>query len=192
MRSFLLAALPMLPGPFLGAGRPPIERSALSSLVAGTRSAPVVQVVLLRAELEAWASGGPAEAIGDLASAGSLREAWRLYADRVERVAEQARLPVLADWIRVETGLKSALEALRARRLEEEVPDFEGDPALASAAEAWALAKDPIEGERRLDEARWRWLDENVRFFGYGDEELFAYAARLLLLERWARIEGRA
>jgi hypothetical protein len=45
-----------------------------------------------------------------------------------------------------------------------------------------------LEGQKVLDRARWAWLDEHDRWFTFEDDELAAYAARLLLVNRWHRI----
>ncbi|MGB2821431.1 MAG: hypothetical protein WBF17_10645, partial [Phycisphaerae bacterium] len=52
----------------------------------------------------------------------------------------------------------------------------------------WSAARDPLAGLRVLDAARWRWLIEHDAWFTFADDELAAYAAKLMLLHRWKRI----
>jgi hypothetical protein len=40
-----------------------------------------------------------------------------------------------------------------------------------------------------LDQARWRWLNDNDAWYSFADDELAAYAARLMLLHRWDRLD---
>ncbi len=59
---------------------------------------------------------------------------------------------------------------------------------LDSLIREWSSSRDPFTGLKLLDEARWRWLDENDRWFTFSCDELAAYAARLMLLNRWIRL----
>jgi len=52
----------------------------------------------------------------------------------------------------------------------------------------WALAPDPLRAQRVLDEARWRWLSDHDGRFSFEADELAAYAAKLVLLDRWRRL----
>jgi hypothetical protein len=36
-----------------------------------------------------------------------------------------------------------------------------------------------------LDQRRWRWIDENSRYFSFALDELAAYARKLVLIARW-------
>ena len=54
----------------------------------------------------------------------------------------------------------------------------------------WASAATPLAGLKVLDLARWDWLKRHGAYFTFGDDELAAYAAKLMLLGRWNRIEA--
>jgi len=53
---------------------------------------------------------------------------------------------------------------------------------------AWTQASTPLAGLRVLIEARWAWLAEHDAWFSFRDDELAAYAVRLMLLEQWRRL----
>jgi hypothetical protein len=119
--------------------------------------------------------------------------AWAAYFRYVRTVAEEGSF--LDAWLRTEVGLRNAVAAARAKALGLDVesylvaPELGGDgDALAGVVAEWAAAPDPLAAQRVLDLWRWAWLTENERWFSFSDDELAAYAAKLLLLERWKRI----
>ena len=40
-----------------------------------------------------------------------------------------------------------------------------------------------------LDKARWEWMEENGGWYSFQAQELEAYAAKLVLLLRWRRLQ---
>jgi len=62
------------------------------------------------------------------------------------------------------------------------------DLDLTAMISEWSSARDPLAGLRALDNARWRWLDENDHWFSFATDELAAYAVKLMLLHRWIRL----
>ena len=120
---------------------------------------------------------------------------WSAYYLYAEAVGRRCRNRFLALWVGFEVALRNALAAARAKALGLAVEDHLLLPALgqtdwnlgATVAE-WTSAATPLEGLRRLDEARWDWIAAHDQWFSFTDDELAAYAARLLLLARWARI----
>lgn len=127
----------------------------------------------------------------------------RLYGRYFAHVIEtgtRTGVPLLGRWAEYEVMLRRALALVRAQRLGHALDskdlaadvevDLEGnlDADGADAApevRAWLDAEDPLDGERRLERARWSWLAERDHWFGFSRTELVAYALRLLLLERW-------
>ena len=120
---------------------------------------------------------------------------WLAYWRHAAEVARRRGSRFLALWVRYEVGLRNALAAARARALDldatEHVVALElGEDAsdFSSALSEWSSAVNVLEGQKVLDRARWAWLDEHDRWFTFEDDELAAYAARLLLVNRWHRI----
>ena len=60
---------------------------------------------------------------------------------------------------------------------------------LSNMITEWSNAANPLAAQRVLDQARWRWIDTHEPYFTFQDDELAAYAARLLLVERWDRLK---
>lgn len=126
---------------------------------------------------------------------------WEKYYRYAAGVAERERSEFLDAWIRGEVGLRNAVAMARAKALgldphaHQVAPEL-GRPAedFASLINEWVSATDPLVGLRVLDTARWRWIEENDARFTFEDDELAAYGARLLLLNRWYRLseEGPA
>ena len=50
--------------------------------------------------------------------------------------------------------------------------------------------KDIYERERKIDKFRWEWLDENTVFHYFDIEYIFAYLAKLQILERWVKLNA--
>jgi len=49
---------------------------------------------------------------------------------------------------------------------------------------------DIYERERKIDQLRWDWLDENTVFDYFNIEYIFAYLCKLQILERWVRLNA--
>lgn len=122
----------------------------------------------------------------------------RLYARYFAHVVDAGRrtgVPLLGDWARYEVTLRQALAEVRAKLLgrttdpNDLAADLDARPAdVAPAVRDWLHAEDPLDGERRLERARWAWVGERDDWFGFSRTELVAYALRLVLLERcWTR-----
>jgi hypothetical protein len=50
----------------------------------------------------------------------------------------------------------------------------------------------PLSGLKVLDRARWDWLSRNDRAYSFENDEIAAYAAKLMLLHRWRRLAQAA
>ena len=46
------------------------------------------------------------------------------------------------------------------------------------------------EREHQLDEMRWRWLEDNSVFCYFSVERLFVFLQKLIIVERWARLDA--
>jgi len=120
---------------------------------------------------------------------------WAAYFRHASAIAERQASPFLADWVGHEVALRNALAAARAKALGLDPADYVVTPELGRSDDdfsdlvrEWASAADPLAGLKVLDRARWAWLAENDAWFSFADEELAAYAAKLMLLVRWHRI----
>jgi len=119
---------------------------------------------------------------------------WAAYVTHVAAIGRRCRF--LAVWLRFEVGLRNALAATRAKNIGLDADRYLVQPQLGTAAEQftqviaeWSAAATPLAALRVLDRARWGWLSENDRWFSFADDELGVYAAKLMLLHRWKRIE---
>lgn len=119
---------------------------------------------------------------------------WAAYFHNTADLAEQASSDFLGEWVRYEVSLRNALAEARAKALDLDPTDYtvteelEGLFDFDQLLNEWANAENPLVGLQILDQARWRWLHENDRWFSFADDELAAYAAKLVLMERWHRL----
>jgi hypothetical protein len=124
---------------------------------------------------------------------------WAAYFRHAAGVGRREGSPFLAAWVAHEVALRNALAAARAKALGLEAADYLVAPDLGSADEdfgplvnEWAAVANPLDGLKVLDRARWHWLTEHEAWFSFGDDELAAYAAKLMLLARWYRLRKEA
>lgn len=120
---------------------------------------------------------------------------WEGYFRHVASVAEQLNNSFLAAWVRYEVALRNALASARARRLGLEERNYLVATDLASDTEdfsgivsEWAAAPTPLAGFRALLRTRWAWVVEHDAWFTFRDDELAAYAVKLILLHQWQRL----
>jgi len=122
---------------------------------------------------------------------------WAAYFRHAAAVAARGASPFLAAWVAHEVALRNALATARAKALGLDPADYVVAPDLGRSDEdfaplvsEWAAAGTPLEGLKVLDRARWNWLVEHDGWFTFGDAELAAYAAKLMLLVRWHRLSA--
>jgi len=120
---------------------------------------------------------------------------WAAYFRHAADVARQQGSGFLAAWIRYEVALRNALAEARAKALNLEPADYlvaveltDDEEDFTALVGEWAAAADPLAGMKVLDEARWEWLTAHDAWFSFADDELAAYAAKLMLLIRWNRL----
>lgn len=125
-------------------------------------------------------------------------ETWEAYFHHVARMASLLRCDFLAAWLRAEVTLRNALVSVRARRLGLDEDDYlvatdlvEDDEETQGLISDWESASTPLEGHQVLIRARWDWLAEHDCHFTFRDDELAAYALRLMLLQQWQRATAR-
>ncbi len=139
----------------------------------------------------------------DSAAPGTVRvpsdALWASYYRYLDRVAREQRSEFLQAFVAFEVGLRNALAIARAKALGLEptdylvVPELGDDPADHDSAVAeWASAPDPLSALRTLDRIRWDWITEYDAWFTFGQDEIAAYAVRLMLLTRWDRLDAAA
>ena len=110
-------------------------------------------------------------------------------------VAHRRRSSFLAEWVGLEVTLRNTLVEVRAKALDLPPESYlvatdldRDDLDLTTMINEWSSARDPLAGLRALDNARWRWLDENDHWFSFATDELAAYAVKLMLLHRWIQL----
>lgn len=103
--------------------------------------------------------------------------------------------PVIKEWLDFDTMLRNELVKIRAsrKRIAPEKylrPDGYAGSSFYHIAQAAHRNPSLLEGEKILDEARWNYLEE-LTFMHYFDLEfLIIYAYKLLILERWVKINS--
>ncbi|MBL7133681.1 MAG: hypothetical protein ISS78_06250, partial [Phycisphaerae bacterium] len=123
---------------------------------------------------------------------------WEAYFRHAADVARYLDSALLAGWTAHQVALRNAVAGARAKALGLEASDylvaadFSAEDDLSAVTAEWAAAPNPFVGLRILDTARWRWIAEHDAWFSFGDDELGAYAARLMLLVRWQRLTEAA
>ena len=119
---------------------------------------------------------------------------WQRYFHHAAKIARTTHTHFLATWIGFEVGLRNATAKARAEALDLEPghymvateladPEIPLDHILAE----WTAASNPLKGLEVLDRARWDWLTEHERWYSFSDDEVAAYTAKLMLLNRWHR-----
>lgn len=120
---------------------------------------------------------------------------WDLYFHRAARVARETGSEFLARWVRYEVSLRNAIVVERSKRLGLDASRYVVARELGESGEdfrgviaEWSAASTPLAGHRVLTQARWQWLKENDAWFTFENDELAAYAAKLMLLHQWHRL----
>jgi len=120
---------------------------------------------------------------------------WAAYFRSAAATASRYGNDFLAEWVGYEVALRNALAAERAKALQLEpeaylvaVELMATDVSFESLLAEWAAAPNPLAGLQVLDRARWAWIEDNEQWFSFSDNELTAYAAKLMLLHRWHRL----
>ncbi|MBI5723499.1 MAG: hypothetical protein HZA50_06035 [Planctomycetes bacterium] len=120
---------------------------------------------------------------------------WAAYFHHTADLAAGAGSKFLACWTTMEVALRNAIADARAKTLQLDPADFivagelgDGPESLAGLVRQWAGAADALAGQMMLDEFRWDWIDANEQYFTFADDELAAFAAKLMLLTRWDRM----
>jgi hypothetical protein len=166
---------------------------------------PLPEFLLATDGLEGDDSRGPRSSVsGQSSPAGKGRgssavdETWEAYFRHVARMAVRIGCGFLAAWVRQEVTLRNALVSVRARRLGLDEGDYlvaadlaEEDEEMQGLMSDWEGAPTPLAGHQVVIRARWEWLAEHDGHFTFRDDELAAYALRLMLLRQWRRVSAR-
>jgi hypothetical protein len=120
---------------------------------------------------------------------------WDAYFHYAMEVARRLNNRFLEAWVIFEVTLRNALVTARAKRLGLDEKDYlvatdlaQSGEELAALVSEWSAAATPLAGQQVLLRGRWAWLIENDAWFSFRDDELAAYAVRLMLLRQWERI----
>jgi len=124
---------------------------------------------------------------------------WEAYWHHAARVARRRRSPFMRAWVGMEVALRNALAAARARALGQSVEAHQvaaqlgwDNAVVENCVTAWAAAADPLAGLRVLLRTRWDWVTKEERRYSFSQDEVAAYAAKLVLLVEWRRSMGVA
>ena len=121
---------------------------------------------------------------------------WSTYFSYVAEVGRRERSQFLRRWVEFEVGLRNALAGERARRLGlDEAPYLVAtelaadDDDHSEILNTWATAQTPLDALQHVIRCRWNWLETHDPWFSFSEDELLVYAARLMLLEQWHRVD---
>ncbi len=116
---------------------------------------------------------------------------WELYFRHAMAVAKSTGSTFLSAWVSYEVALRNSLAEERAKQLGLEAggyivaADLASDEDFAQLITEWSSADTPLVALRMLTLARWSWIMDNNAWFTFKNDELAAYAAQLMLLNRW-------
>ena len=120
---------------------------------------------------------------------------WQRYFEFADETAERFRSSFTKKWLKFEISLRNGLTEARAKKLKYDTSDyllckdlFYDSDDVKSIVDEWSAAPNPLAGFEVLEKARWQWLNENDNWFTFSDNELAAYTAKLLLLDRKSRL----
>jgi hypothetical protein len=120
---------------------------------------------------------------------------WENYFRYADRVAVENDSRFLKEWIGFEVSLRNTLATERAKRLGLDPGPYlvaddlqETSEDFSSVIREWASAVNPLAGHKVLTLARWQWLAGHDAWFSFENDELAAYAAKLMLLLQWHRL----
>lgn len=123
---------------------------------------------------------------------------WTRFFHFAMETARGQRSRFLRNWATFEVGLRNAVARSRAQTLGLDpmpylvAPELGDDAWVGPALEAWAGADHPLAALAALDRARWDWVLEQEPWFSFSDDELAGYTVKILILERWRRIQERS
>ena len=111
------------------------------------------------------------------------------------KVAVETGGRFLQSWVEFEVSVRNSIATKRAETLELDpsgyiVAEELGGLDVDDIVSAWfeADTRNPRDGQKTLDSARWRWIEDHSGYYSFLDDELAAYAARLVISQRWTHI----
>lgn len=120
---------------------------------------------------------------------------WSGFFTYAAKVAAQINSSFLKSWVEYEVSLRNAIAEKRAEALGLDATQYLVAPELGSLdlpdeVTRWSEAesRNPLEGQKSLDTSRWQWLEQNGMYFSFNDDELAAYAAKLVITNRWSKL----
>jgi hypothetical protein len=120
------------------------------------------------------------------------------YYHHVSKIAKINRSQFLKGWIEFEVGIRNALANVRAKALKLDPRPYLVAPELENSELSfetiladWNKASNPLEATKVLDRARWDRITELEQWYSFGSDEIFAYTAKLIILQRWRQITGK-
>ena len=122
-------------------------------------------------------------------------EYWRVYYRYAAAAADRLGSSFVSAWVEYEVTLRNAIASARAKALNLDPSDYQlvtelakSDEDFQSIISEWNNSENAVAGLRILDMARWDWLIRHDGWFTFDNDELAAYAVKLMLLSRRARL----
>jgi len=120
---------------------------------------------------------------------------WRRFFFHAAAMAQSLRSRFLADWVTYEVGLRNAMVRARAETLGLDAQPYlvaeelgNADTAFGRELNEWKRAPHPLAGLEAVEKIRWQWLTQQEPWYDFGDDEVVAYGAKLMVLLRWHRM----
>jgi len=120
---------------------------------------------------------------------------WQRYFTYLAGLADKRKSRLLKQFVSFEVGLRNALATARAQALELDPHDYrvadeldDGGHDYTDTLSQWSSAADPLAGMEVLMRARWEWVNANEPWFQFSDDELAAYAAKLMIIDQYQRL----
>lgn len=119
---------------------------------------------------------------------------WAAYYRYSASQASDLGCEFLREWVAYQVGLRNALATARAKNLRLDPTEYlvatelAGNEDFSAVVSEWSAAATPLMGLQVVDRAQWNWITSHGAWFSFKDDELAAYAAKLMLLNRWYRL----
>lgn len=113
---------------------------------------------------------------------------WRRYFEFARKEGLRLGSPFLLKWVEFEVALREAFVLARGSDAPGRGATISFD--LGTVVAAWREAHNPLMAAQIVERFRYGWISEHEAWFSFGDEEIVAYALKLIIQWRWLRLLG--
>lgn len=134
------------------------------------------------------------ELAGETSATSPVDRLWEGYFRYAHALGRSYGSSFLVHWVEHEVAMRNALAQARAKRLGLEEAGYLVATDLSADTEdfthlirEWEGAPTPLVGLRIILRARWDWIERYDAWFTFSQDEILAYAVRIMLLKQWRR-----